>query len=196
MTSDRSNGYDAIADEFASARFRSKIGVDVVRNWAVSLPRGSAVLDVGCGTGEPVTATLVEAGLSVSALDASPALVAAFRQRFPAVPVACEAAEDSQFFGWAFDGAVAIGLVFLLDESAQRELIARIAEVLNPEGRFLFTAPREVCVWDDVLTGRRSCSLGAEEYRRALSLSEMHVIAEHLDEGNNHYFEAQKRQGP
>ncbi|WP_026381121.1 class I SAM-dependent methyltransferase [Afifella pfennigii] len=193
MIEDTSNGYEAVADAFVAARSSSTTGLAIVRKWAASLPRGGSVIDIGCGSGEPVTAALIDAGLAVSAIDASPALVAAFRQRFPDVEVACEPAERSRFFDHSFDGAVAIGLIFLLPESAQRDLIGRVAGALKPGGRFLFTAPRQVCAWDDVLTGRRSSSLGAEEYGRVLAQSELHLIAEHVDEGENHYFEAQKR---
>lgn len=193
MIDDTSNGYEAVADAFVAARSGSTTGLAIIRQWAASLPRGASVIDIGCGSGEPVTAALIDAGLTVSALDASPALVAAFRQRFPDVEVACEPAERSRFFGHSFDGAVAIGLMFLLPEKAQRTLIGNVAEALNPGGRFLFTAPRQVCAWDDVLTGRRSTSLGAEEYGRILEAAGLGLIAEHVDEGGNHYFEARKR---
>lgn len=193
MIEDRSNGYDAIADAFVAARSGSTTGRAIIRRWAASLPAGGTVVDIGCGSGEPVTATLIDAGLAVSALDASPALVAAFRQRFPAVEVACEPVERSRFFGRRFDGAVAIGLMFLLPENAQRALVGRVAGALKPGGRFLFTAPRQACAWDDVLTGRRSSSLGAAEYGRLLDAAGLDLIAEHVDEGENHHFEARKR---
>src|SRR5437870_2131550 len=49
---DRSNGYKGVATEFlagrGSARTRSKgIGVKAVREWARTLPRGAAVIDLG-----------------------------------------------------------------------------------------------------------------------------------------------------
>lgn len=192
MTEDESNGYEAVADAFVAARSRSTTGRALIRQWATSLPRGGSVIDIGCGSGEPVTTTLVDAGLTVSAIDAHPTLVAAFRQRFHNVEVACDPAERSRFFGRRFDGAVAIGLMFLLSADTQRGPIGRVAGALNPGGRLLFTAPRQVCSWDDVLTGRRSSSLGAEEYGRILARSGLQLLAEHLDEGRNHYFEARK----
>ncbi len=192
MPEDASNGYEAVADAFVAARSRSTVGLAVIRDWAASLPRGGSVIDIGCGSGVPITASLIESGLAVSAIDASPALVEALHQRFPAVEVACEPAEHSRFFGRTFDGAVAVGLMFLLPEAAQRDLIERIAAVLEPGGRFLFTAPRQVCTWDDVLTGRRSASLGAEAYASILCRSGLRLVGEPVDEGGNHYYDAQK----
>ena len=187
---DTSNGYEAVAEDFTRLRLQSPTGLAIVRKWAASLPRGGCVLDVGAGSGEPLTAALIEAGLDVFAIDASPTMVAAFQRRFPGVKVACEPAEYSRFFERTFDGALAIGLVFLLPADNQRQLIRRMAAALKPGGRLLFSAPREVCVWDDLLTGQPSSSLGADEYRRIAAGSGLHILGEHVDEGGNHYYEA------
>lgn len=190
MPEDASNGYEAVAEEFI--RVRSATGLAIIRNWAASLPRGGSVLDIGAGSGEPVTAALIEQELDVCAIDASPTLVAAFKRRFPGVQVACEPAERSRFFGRTFDGALAIGLIFLLPEGSQRDLLRRIAGALNPGGKLLFSAPRQVCTWDDLLTGQPSTSLGAEAYHRVLVRSGLHLSKEQVDEGGTHYYEAQK----
>lgn len=190
MTSDLSNGWEAIADRFIAAR--SAIGAEVVRDWARLLPAGGAVVDIGCGAGVPVSATLIDAGLQVFGIDASPTLVAAFRQRFPMAQVACEAAEESGFFGRMFDGAVAIGLLFLLPAENQRAVIGRVASSLNAGGRFLFSAPRQRCEWTDLLTGRPSLSLGLDAYERILDAVGMRIVATHVDEGENHYIDAER----
>jgi len=86
--------------------------------------------------------------------------VAAFRARFPGVPVACAAAEDSDFFARTFDGVVAWGLFFLLDAEVQRGLIKKFAGVLQSGGRLLFTAPNESGSFPpDVMIGRPPFSL-------------------------------------
>ena len=187
---DRSQGYDAVTEEFIG--LRSAIGLAIVRKWAASLPRGGAVLDVGAGSGAPLTAALIEDGFDVCAVDASPTMVAAFRRRFPGVEVACEPAEGSRFFERRFDGVLAIGLVFLLPEESQRDLLRRMAGALKPGGSLLFSAPRQVCAWDDRLTGRPSSSLGAEAYCRILADSGLQLVEQHVDEGGNHYYEARK----
>lgn len=173
---------------------RSDVARDVVAAWAQKLPEGGAVLDVGAASGERLVPVLQDAGLEVFALDASPAMVAAFKARFPNIPVACEAAEDSSFFGRQFDGVMAIGLVFLLREASQRELFRRIAEdALKSGGSLLFSAPYQACTWTDVLTGQPSTSLGAQTYRSILEHHAMKVIQTHTDEGGNHYFEVEKQ---
>jgi len=156
------------------------------------LPGGATVLDLGCGTGVPISQALIERGFNVYGVDASPTMVAAFRSRFPTNPVECAAVEDSDFFGWTFDGVVAWGHFFLLDVEVQRRLIKKIAKVLRSGGRLLFTSPSQSCSWRDILTGRISISLGHEAYRSALEAEGMSLVGTHLDDAANHYYFAQK----
>lgn len=48
-----------------------------------ALPGGATVLDLGCGAGSPVALNLVERGLHVTGVDASPTLVSLCRERMP-----------------------------------------------------------------------------------------------------------------
>lgn len=188
---DRSNGWEAVAHRFIAERTR--IGAETVRSWSRGLPAGASVLDLGCGAGVPVAETLIAQGCRVCGIDAAPSLVEAFRRRFPEAQVACEAVEESDFFGRTYDGIVAIGLMFLLPPEIQRTVIHRAAAALNPGGRFLFSAPTQAASWPDLMTGRRSISLGDAAYRRALSDAGLEVVGEFVDEGENHYYEAARR---
>jgi len=122
---DRSNGYEAIAGEHMVRREQRSIGVDAVRQWARSLAPGTAILDLGCGHGIPLAKALIDDGFVVHGIDASPVMVAAFGRRFPHSPASCEPVEESRYFGRSFDGVLAWGLMFLLTEDAQRDLIGR-----------------------------------------------------------------------
>lgn len=185
---DHSNGYEVVCDKFISIRSKSSTGVSTVRDWAKSLSRRAAVLDVGCGHGIPISEALIDEGFAVHGIDASPSLIAAFSYLFPNVPVECSAIEDSQFFGRKFDGVIAWGLMFLLAPDIQATLIHKVASVLKPGGKFLFTSPRQVCEWPDNLTGRKSVSLGSEEYRKIVVSEGLVLVGESEDEGQNHYY--------
>lgn len=187
-------GYEEQAANFIQHRGQASNGVgsSSVRDWAKSLPKGSHVLDLGCGTGIPISKVLIEEGLSVYGIDASPSLVEAFQQNFPNTPVACESVEESSFFNRKFDGIIAWGLMFLLPEQSQHLLIEKAANALQTGGRFLFTSPYQIAEWNDILTGQLSISLGVEKYRELLSAAGFNQIKEFDDEGENHYYDAVK----
>jgi len=192
---DRSNGYEAVAAEFLARRGSARsagVGVNEVRMWARTLPRGATVIDLGCGPGLPITETLVTEELNVFAIDAAPSFVEVFRQNLPNTPVVCEAVQDSKFFDRTFDAVLAWGLFFLLPPDDQRRLIQRIAGILAPGGRLLFTAPAATCAWNDAMTGLESRSLGAAVYRTQLAEAALYLTAEYEDEGENHYFDVTK----
>ena len=189
------NGYERIAAEFLAGRgsgVSAGIGVRHTGAWARSLPPQAMVLELGCGSGYPITKVLVDAGLTVYGVDASPTLVAAFRKHLPGVAVACEAVEESAFFHRTFDAVLSWGLWFLLPAAAQLELLRRVATVLRPGGRLLFTAPSQAISWLDAMTGEESRSLGAETYRMTLAAVGVSVLREYEDEGENHYYDAVK----
>ena len=199
MSEDGSNGYEGIASTYVAGRgarplVGDAIGAATVRAWAQSFPAGATVLDLGSGPGEPSTRILLEAGLATYAIDASSAMVAVFRERFPRVPIEHNTVEGSEFFGRTFDGVLAWGLLFLLEPTVQAHVIEKVAGALNPGGRFLFTAPKEPIEWLDAMTGRQSQSLGAQTYDRLLRNAGLTLVAEAYDEGENNYYFVEKRE--
>jgi cyclopropane fatty-acyl-phospholipid synthase-like methyltransferase len=187
---DASNGYERVAAELISAR--SPIGGEQVSRWAKRVKPSGTVLDLGCGAGVPVTQALIDAGLTVFGIDASPSLVHELKRRFPMVSLACESVLDSTYFDQRFDGVVAWGLMFLLTSDEQQVVINKIATALEAGGRFLFTAPAHAATWRDVLTDLESQSLGAQRYRELLSAVGLEIVDQYEDEGQNHYFDTVK----
>jgi cyclopropane fatty-acyl-phospholipid synthase-like methyltransferase len=188
---DPSNGYESISQEFISRR-SAEIGVTEVRSWAKTLQKGSSVIDLGCGSGLPLTSSLVAEGLDVFGLDASPSLVDAFRKNLPGTPVLCEAVQTSDCFHRSFDATLAWGLIFLLAAEEQHSLIQRFANILNTGGRLLFTSPARAGNWKDAMTSMTSLSLGAEDYRKLLKSVFISVFREYENDGGNHYYDAVK----
>lgn len=189
--SDKSNGYEEIAELFISER-DSVTGVATVRQWSRILARGSAILDLGCGHGVPISQALMEEGFTVYGVDASASLMESFRKRFPSAHAECSAIEDSAFFRRTFDAVVAVGLMFLLHPEIQSLLIRKVNQALNSNGRFLFTSPKEKCIWQDILTRRESVSLGAQHYRNIVQAEGLILVGEMSDEGGNHYYSVRK----
>lgn len=192
-TPDDSSGWDAAADVLIRDRSRSTIGVAVLRDWARDLPAGASVLDLGCGAGAPVSQTLADLGCRVSGIDGSPRLVAAYRQRFPEAGVACEPAQTSAWFGRTFDAVVSIGMMFFLDEAAQRAVIRHCGTAVTPGGRVLITVPWQTATWIDPTTQRRCRSLGLGEYRGSFARAGFQITGTPTDEGENFHVAAVRR---
>lgn len=190
LTQDPANGYETHAAEFRHWREQSSVGVATVLQWAQGLPPGAAVLDLGCGCGLPLGKALADCGFRLYGVDASPTLATAYQQLLPQAQVACERLEDSDLFQRPFAGVLCIGVLFLLPETAQRQLFNKVAAALAPGGLWLFSAPAQGCCWVDVLTGQESVSLGTGVYQQLLQQAGLQLQAQYQDEGGNHYFAA------
>jgi SAM-dependent methyltransferase len=94
-------------------------------------PAGGRVLEVGCGEGR-VTRDLQARGHVVTALDASPTLVAAAAERDPDGDYRVADAEALPFADAAFDLAVAYNV--LMDVADMPRAVAEIGRVLAPGG--------------------------------------------------------------
>lgn len=193
MSVNRSNGYEALAEEFVRAR-SPKIGLATVREWAQGLSPGAAILDLGCGHGAPLAVGLRADGFRIFGVDASPTLLKKFQERLPEAAVECSGVEEARLFDRRFEGVLAWGLLFLLTPEAQRAVIGKVAGVLEAGGAFLFTAPREAMSWNDAMTGLRSVSLGREEYARVLAGFGLELVGNAEDEGENYYYFAKLSQ--
>ena len=150
------------------------------------------MLDLGSGPGEPSTRILQEAGLTTYAVDASPTMVAAFRERFPGVPIEQNTVEASEFFDRTFRWRACLGSVVLTRPSSASARHREGGARAQPRGRFLFTAPKEPLEWLDGMTGHQSQSLGAQTYERLLRDAGLTWVAEAQDEGENHYYFVEK----
>ena len=196
MNRDSIAAYEKHAREFLECRDKSEIGTRVAEHWARSLPPQAEVIEIACGGGLPVTRILINSGLKLWAIDSSPSLLSVFRERFPGIATKCDPVLDSDFFKRKYDAAIAIGLIFLLDENDQPRMLRRVSEILRPEASFLFTAPTEVGTWTDINTGHTCRSLGREMYESTLTSAGFRVAALHQDSGRNNYYEAEKVADP
>ncbi len=189
---DSADAYESKAIEFLSIRDHSSIGASVVHDWGQHLQRGARVLELGSGGGYPITHVLHSLGLKVYAIESSPTLASEFQTRFPDASLQCCKVQESTFFDQNYDAAIAIGLVFLLSEREQSELITHVAKSLNLNSRFLFTAPIETGKWLDVNTNAPCNSLGQTAYEDLLRASGLSLLNTYSDEGKNNYYDVER----
>ncbi len=109
--------------------------------YRLELPAGSAVLDIGCGTGW-TSLFLAEAGYAPTGIDIAPTFIEAAREwaerwNNAAVFEVCDM--DSISFPARFDAAVAFDA--LHHTTRQREVVANISRSLKPGGWVVFGEP-------------------------------------------------------
>ena len=185
--------YDLIAEWYATSRRAdaAAVGVPEVTALAASLPRGAAVLDAGCGNGEPLTRVLLEHGCDVLGVDSSANMLARFRTTFPDVPVIHSPIQSCDFQGRMFDAAIAWGVIFHLPHDAQSQAFAAISRALKPGAPFLFTAgdkgDKDGWIDGEPMNGVpfRYYALTVEGYRELLRTHGLVLENTHEDRGRN-----------
>lgn len=100
---------------------------------------GGAILDIGCGMGEPVALHLIEGGFALTGVDSSPSLIAMARERFPAHEWIAADMRGLDL-GRRFDGLIAWHSLFHLSPDDQRPMFARFAAHAAPGAPLLFTS--------------------------------------------------------
>jgi ubiquinone/menaquinone biosynthesis C-methylase UbiE len=190
--------YDLIADWYWTDRGRS-VGVAEALAVAATVPAGSCILDIGCGTGVPITEALVKAGHRVVGLDTSTGMLARFRVNLPGTPVVRGDVRNCPFSNGSFDAAVSWGMMFHLPPGDQTAAFASVSRVLKPGASFLFTAAEIDDADDAGITGKMNgvtfhyhavCS-----YRTLLAQHGFVLVDVHDDPGVSTYYLARRSWG-
>jgi SAM-dependent methyltransferase len=98
--------------------------------WALESAPGTRVLDLGAGTGK-LTATLVELGFDVIAVEPDPAMLTELRRAMPAVPAVAGSAETIPLPDASVDAVLAGNAMHWFDMDVA---VPEIARVLAPGG--------------------------------------------------------------
>ena len=133
-------------------------------------PEGSPVLDVGCGTGQPIAAYLVSKGARVCGADVATSMIAKARNTLPDqewVVADMRSLELSRRFG----ALIAWDSFFHLSQSDQRKTLPRFREHLLPGGVLLMTSGPAPGEQIGALNGELlfHASLSPEEYGSILT---------------------------
>jgi len=103
------------------------------------LPQGASILDLGCGSGEPIARSLIESGFEVAGVDASPTLIGLCRDRFPEREWLV-ADMRSLALGRRFQGLIAWDSFFHLPHDDQRRMFPIFQAHLALGAALLFTS--------------------------------------------------------
>ena len=165
-------------------RIRGKNGFE--RPWldrlVAPLPEHAHVLDIGCGSGEPIAADLIGRGFFVTGLDVSEPLIRLCRERFPGHDWHVGDMRDLSLER-TFEAIVAWHSFFHLTPEAQRAMFPRFASHAARGGVLMFTSGPSAGVAIGEFEGEPlyHASLDPAEYRFLLAESGF-VVLQHVVE--------------
>jgi SAM-dependent methyltransferase len=103
------------------------------------LPRGAAVLDVGCAFGHGTA--LLARRFQVEGIDPSPDYIARARRRYPWIPFSEGKAESLPYASDRFDGVVLLDVLEHLPPASVDQALGEVARVLRPDGVLVLSTP-------------------------------------------------------
>jgi SAM-dependent methyltransferase len=162
--------YDAVARDYDRDRSRTLFERPYLEELVRGVPAAAEVLDLGCGSGEPIARFLIEAGYRVTGVDVAPAMLALCRKRWPA-GTWIEHDMRTLALRRPFAAIVSWDSFWHLPQDDQRRMFAVFAQHAAPGAALLFTSGTEDGVAIGAMYGRPlfHASLATAEYRRLLA---------------------------
>jgi len=174
------HAYDYVADR-RSVDWNENAWLD---RFSALLSEGASILDIGCGSGEPIARYLIDQGFAVHGVDSSATMIAICRGRFPqrswrVADMRALALEHT------FDGLLAWDSFFHLAHDDQRRMFPIFKRHASPGAALMFTSGGAHGEAIGSYHGEPlyHASLAPEEYRTLLESTGFRVVA-HLEDPN------------
>lgn len=162
--------YDKIAQAYDQTRTKDLMEEPYLAMVAGYLPKNGQVLDLGCGSAEPIAQYFIDRGYSVTGVDGSEVMLKLCRQRYP---------QSEWLFGdmrqlnlqRRFDAVIAWDSFFHLSQDDQRSMFPIFAAHLVDGGVLLFTSGTEDGEITNPMHGQDiyHASLSTQEYQQRLA---------------------------
>jgi len=147
--------YDEIAASFHATRTTLRPAeIKYLSLLLDSLPGGSTILDLGCGTGHPIATHIASRGHHVVGVDGSHAMLAIARSHLPGHRWIHDLIELVEFEE-TFDAVVCWDSIFHLPRNHHQPIICKIHRWLAPGGRIMVSSGGLVgdCGFTDTMFG-------------------------------------------
>jgi SAM-dependent methyltransferase len=162
--------YERHARAFDADRGRILFEKAWLDRFVALLPKGGTILDIGCGSGEPIARYLIDLGFKLTGVDASPTMIGLCRRRFPG-QAWCIGDMRELALEQKFDGLIAWNSFFHLSPEDQRLMFPRFrAHAAVGGAALLFTSgpAHGEAIGSHCGEPLYHASLAAEEYRALL----------------------------
>jgi 2-polyprenyl-3-methyl-5-hydroxy-6-metoxy-1,4-benzoquinol methylase len=168
--------YEKIVDWFDDARTKTLMESEYLNLIVNSVSAGGSVLDLGCGTGEPLAQFFIDKGFRVTGVDGSKKMIELCKKRFPSEQWIVADMRDINL--QQFDVILAWHSFFHLDKESQRRMFKIFEAHLKPNGVLAFTSgDEEGEVWGN--NGGQElyhASLSTDEYEKLLKAAAFKVL--------------------
>ncbi|MCA3701294.1 class I SAM-dependent methyltransferase [Brevundimonas sp.] len=167
---DKAEGWIADRGPALGGSGKSIDEVEALERFAAALPKGGTVLDVGCGSGWPWGAALLDRGFRVTGIDAAPRLVDHAAQTLPDGEWVVDDMRSVDL-GRTFEGLLIWPSMFHLTLGDQSRAIERILAHSYASSVLMMTIPAEASVSIGAWSGEPlfHASLGAPLYMDTLA---------------------------
>ncbi len=175
--------YNKIGEWFDQSRSKNLIEKEYLDLIVREIPEGSLILDLGCGSGDPIAKFFIEKGCDLTGVDGSKKMMDLFQKNFPSTkfPNVNFIFADMRKIKLSqkFDVIIAWDSFFHLMPDDQRKMFAIFASYIKPRGMLLFTSggPEEEEIWSNN-NGENlyHASLSKKEYQELLEQFGFEVV--------------------
>lgn len=169
--------YEEIVHWFDDARTKTLMESEYLNLIVKSVPAGGLVLDLSCGTGEPIAQFFIEKGFKIAGVDGSKKMIDLCKRRFPSEKWIVSDMREINL-KQQFDVILAWHSFFHLDHDSQRKMFKIFDAHIKPGGVLAFTSGEEESeVWSD--NGGQQlyhASLSTNEYEKLLNENSFKVL--------------------
>ena len=157
--------YERNAHNFDKDRGRNLFEKTWLNKFLDLIPANGVILDLGCGTGEPIAEYLIGRGFRVTGVDSSSRMIDLCKQRFPNQEWIMNDMRHIKL-DRTFDGILAWDSFFHLNHTDQQSMFSEFRDWANVGAPLMFTAGPEHGeavnpLWDELLY---HASFSKEEY--------------------------------
>ncbi len=189
--------YEAVAREFDRDRGKTLMERFYLDALLSRLGGQREILDLGCGSAEPIARFFIDAGCRVTGVDAASAMIALCRERYPGGDW-LEADMCGLDLGRHFDAIIAWDSFFHLTPEDQRAMFPVFARHAAPGALLLFTSGPQAGVSMGEIYGHSlyHASLDRAEYESLLAAQDFQVLLHRVEDpdcGRHTIWLAQKR---
>lgn len=169
--------YEKIVDWFDDARTKTLMESEYLNLIVNSIPVGGLILDLGCGTGEPIAQFFIRKGFKITGVDGSKNMIELCKKRFPGEHWIVSDMREINL-QQKFDAILAWHSFFHLGHDDQRKMFKIFETHIQLNGILAFTSGEEEGeVWSD--NGGQElyhASLSTNEYERLLEAASFQVL--------------------